>query len=464
MKKRISEDFLSAFSDETNLVAAMRTMATFDTYLDNEATADPSRWELWVGLAPAFLHAWPSNHSGLSFDSKIFYLVQTAARCLGAQKLLPVCLAWLNAIEEILQKSLPVEEALAIGEHLLPMVSGGSQEDLALVRRLLEHRDTGFTCVSLTCVLKQWNNLGRDERSIVVGLLTGARADRPWLQAVVLTSPSPPPELVAHIVGREDFFSLDAPTALGLLQPQMLRYCLNMYFGDPQPLWWLALHHRGDAVWERIAAELRMASGHEMFDFLWRQALGDPNSTTEEWGRLCQASNEVLADRLFSLLFAATKEVNRDYRINWRWLWDVASLGQKARWIDAVVNEIESVCYFRDLVETFPPGLREDVLERLPNDILALTLASRLTPDGADREQALEDLGSMFSRGGRLPRMFWTFDSVMSRLEEDVPAEEKLLASIGAARDAWFDKRRASRNVREASLTAQDWVYASDVK
>jgi hypothetical protein len=179
---------------------------------------------------------------------------------------------------------------------------------------------------------------------------------------------------------------------------------------------------------------------------------------------LCQASNEVLADRLFSLLFAATKEVNRDYRINWRWLWDVASLGQKARWIDAVVNEIESVCYFRDLVETFPPGLREDVLERLPNDILALTLASRLTPDGADREQALEDLGSMFSRGGRLPRMFWTFDSVMSRLEEDVPAEEKLLASIGAARDAWFDKRRASRNVREASLTAQDWVYASDVK
>jgi len=53
-KKRISESLLMAFTDETNLVAAMRTMATFDAYLDNEATVDPSRWELWVELAPAF--------------------------------------------------------------------------------------------------------------------------------------------------------------------------------------------------------------------------------------------------------------------------------------------------------------------------------------------------------------------------------------------------------------------------
>jgi len=50
---------------------------------------------------------------------------------MGAQTLLPVCIAWLNAIEEILQKSLPTEEALAIGDLLLPMLGGGSQEGLA---------------------------------------------------------------------------------------------------------------------------------------------------------------------------------------------------------------------------------------------------------------------------------------------------------------------------------------------
>jgi len=89
-------------------------------------------------------------------------LLSRSNRCTlhGAQTLLPVCIAWLNAIEEILQKSLPTEEALAIGDLLLPMLGGGSQEGLALIRRLLEHRDTGFTCVSLKCVLKRWRHLG----------------------------------------------------------------------------------------------------------------------------------------------------------------------------------------------------------------------------------------------------------------------------------------------------------------
>ena len=50
------------------------------------------------------------------------------------------------------------------------------------------------------------------------------------------------------------------------MPPTLLKACINLYRGDPQPLWYLGKHHPESDIWKNMVRHLALTPNHALFE------------------------------------------------------------------------------------------------------------------------------------------------------------------------------------------------------
>jgi hypothetical protein len=440
-----------SFKQELNVLGCADFMNRFYKNIHHN-----DQWQLWAELAPIFLRVSGARWS-LGLDT-IWHQVRAARRFVPPEALTAVCLAWLDAVEAWLKSTLPSGDSLAVADFLLDLVPHDHALRSSVVSRLLTNRDTGSTAVSLTAFLERWELLAPGEKETVGGLLLGERVDRRWLQAVALTGADPPTELVRRLVGREDVISLGPTEVKGLLDPELLRRCLHVYAGAPQPLWWLGLQFRARKTWDGVVGFLRTQPASPVFTLAWIMSLEhEPHKSLAGWRSLCAEGDAKVLERLFESLLRATKEVSDDFSAHWSSLWEAAEAGQRTRWARRIGSEIDEVCRHFAPWDVFRlPNMIDSIFVVLPNDADALKLVIASTRCGATNGQIIEGVREIYADERRKPRLFWVHNIVRDMVH-GLPGAQALEQIVDSAR---ADSLGKERDLIEKSIEGADWVYA----
>ncbi|HLL02371.1 MAG TPA: hypothetical protein VK539_17450 [Myxococcaceae bacterium] len=424
------------------------------------AEVQGERCRLWGALLPTFLDAAPPLRWTLGEDT-LYGLFHQARQYLSQDLQRDICWAWLRWVKRGLRETLPAGDTLAVANFLLEVVPSDSTERGALLPDLLQHEDTGFTLINVRAFINHWDNLLPAERDAVRALVTGARKDRQWIRAASLTSQSVPPALVETICGLADAIGL-LPTELEkAVSPELFVRCLEVSFGNPQPLWWLGLQVDIHPVWRAAAGYVRSQPTHTAFGSAWRAAYSTGGETTEallrQWQALCAGTKPENLEPLFEVIITLTASINEDFSEYWSALWSRASSDeQRAAWSERLASQLEDLCQHAS-----PPELFED-------EALFSMVLSRVHPDNAflmamiQLQKSVEGFSELvtafYSSPERTPRLIWTHDLVLDRLKE-LGAEKDLETQVSAARDAAFKRRTESFRV-EPGIDGEDWTFS----
>ncbi|MFP2896571.1 hypothetical protein [Myxococcus sp. AB056] len=454
------EGLTRAASVPTGAAALSGKMWRFESECEVGPPEDQGeRWRLWGALLPTFLDAAPPLRWTLGEDT-IYGLFHNARKYLSQDSQRNMCWAWLRWVKRGLRETLPAGDTLAVADFLLKIVPTDSTERGALLPELLQHEDTGFTLINVRAFIERWDKLLPVERDAVLALVNGTRGDRQWIRAVALTSRSVPPSLVEAICGRADGLGLSPVELEKIVSPELFMRCLKVSFGNPQPLWWLGLQGGTHPVWRSAAGHVRSRPTHAAFKRAWRAAysVGDeaPEALLYQWQSLCAGAKPEDLEPLFEVLMILTASINMEFHEYWSALWHRGfSDEQRAIWSGRLAEHLEELCTFWS-----PPELFKD--KSLFNMVL-----SRVQPDSAflvamvelrkSVEGFIKLVADFYSSPERTPRLIWTHDLVLERLNP-IGSEKDLQKQVSAARDAAFN-RRTKLFREESDIDGEDWTY-----
>jgi len=461
LRQFLLEGLTRAASVPLGAAALSWKMWRFDSECEVEsAQIRGERWRLWGALLPPFLDAAPPLRWTLREDT-LYGLFHQAQQYLSQDFQRDICWAWLRWVKRGLQETLPEGDTLAVADFLLEVVPTDSTERGALLPELLQHEDTGFTLINARAFINNWDNLLPAERDAVRALVTGARKDRQWIRAAALTSRSVPPALVEAICGRSDALDLSPAEMEKAVSPELFVRCLEVSFGNRHPLWWLGMQSGIHPVWRTAACHVRFQPTHVAFGSAWRAAYsvgdGHPDALLRQWQVLCARTNPEDMEPLFEVLITLTASINEDFSEYWSALWNrTSSDEQRALWSERLASQLEDVCRHSSPAELFEDGsLFSMVLSRVHPDSAFLTAMFQLQKSV---EGFSELVTAFYSSPERTPRLIWTHDLVLDRLEK-LGAEKDLQNQVSAARHAAFERRTESFR-GEPDIDGEDWTFS----
>lgn len=426
---------------------------------EGSAKDQGERWRLWGALLPTVLDAAPPLRLTLGEDT-IYGFFHNARKYLSQDVQRNICWAWLRWVKRGLRETLPAGDTLAVADFLLEVVPTDSTERGSLLPELLQHEDTGFTLINVRAFIEHWDNLLPAERDAVLALVNEARGDRQWIRAVALTSRFVPPSLVEAICGRADGLGLSPAELEKIVSPETFMRCLEVSFGNPQPLWWLGLQGGIHPVWRAAAGHVRSLPTHAAFESAWRAAysVGDeaPEVLLQQWQSLCAGTKPEDLQPLFEVLMSLTATINMDFHEYWSALWHQGSSDeQRAIWSERLADQLEELCRFWSPPKLFEgESLFSMVLARVQPDSTFLVAMLKLRESV---EGFIELVTVTYSSPEKTPRLIWTHDLVLERLKQ-VGSEKDLQKQVSAARDAAFN-RRTKLFREERVIDGEDWTY-----
>ena len=313
----IKELSIKSFFKKDIAIRAFSLISTFSIDYSPEAVFSEDfdedqknkMWQVWGELFPACVENVPlgvhinSPRFGATMDDSIEYLdVNTG---------LDVLKAWYKRIDYQIKNNKILDEfEMSIAHNLMQLTLSNSDTRKELFFQLIDYDDTSFILSNLKWVIEYWSKLDSTEKSKIIEIINSERLDARWIKAVLLNSYSPPKEIINEILGENDIFEKDVEQILNVFPDNLLRDCLNVYCGFPQPLWWLAVHHKNDKFWLKLIEYILMDENNVGFDICLEEFVGDGvNSFSlfrkngmELWSEICSKvqNKNVLAESLIS--------------------------------------------------------------------------------------------------------------------------------------------------------------------
>lgn len=147
-------------------------------------------------------------------------------------------------------------------------------------------------------------------------MVKGNRKDLRWIKAVLLNSYKLHDEIVFEILGEKDLLNNEIEYIVSKFPNQLLRDCLNVFCGFPQPLWWLAVHHKNIDFWNKVIRYILTNETHIGFDICIEEFLRDGvnrfskewNDGLELWEKICTTikNKSIIANSLIKNTSACT--------------------------------------------------------------------------------------------------------------------------------------------------------------
>lgn len=211
-------------------------------------------WEAWCVVFAELLNNVRPEYIKLS-EARMVYCLEGMLDYVKKQDLLNIFFrAWLNWLDRM---KFADDYGMSLAEFIVTKLDVKNPERLSLLSDMLKTNDTNKLTSHITHLVNCWEKITETERNIVIALLSSERNDVKWLRSIVLTRDIVPECLQEFILGKtianeNDYDSwYDAVLNAGLME-----YCLNIYCGYPQPLWWNGYHHMAKKRWQYILAKV----------------------------------------------------------------------------------------------------------------------------------------------------------------------------------------------------------------
>ncbi|HLP93036.1 MAG TPA: hypothetical protein VK168_03325 [Saprospiraceae bacterium] len=331
-------------------IRAFNLLSTFSVDYSHEAmitwrdlNVDQRRelWNLWADLYPIVARNVPfgtyinTPRFGASMNEAIKYL--------DADKGILVLNSWFDRIDYQIKKGKILDEfEMAVADDLMKLTGNdwGIRKDL--FSRLVNYNDTIFVLSNLKWIISYWDKLDISEKEQIYKLVQSGRKDIRWIKSVLLTCDSPPKEICLLILAEREAFNKGVEYFLSSISDQLIRDCLNMYCGFPQPFWWLAVHHKNSKFWNDVINYILLDEDHTGFDICLQEFLNqgvngfsnDWNDWKRIWERVCQKTtkkellvnsliyntancscNLIVAHELWSILIKSYSSIDKEDEI-----------------------------------------------------------------------------------------------------------------------------------------------------
>lgn len=303
-------------------------------------------WSLWARLAVKVLSLIPACRSQPM--DKMYVCAKHAVNHVSGDVITPFLKEWIRWIERRCRYQLPNESALSVVQLVLLASRSEPHCRTRVYGRLLEQPDTGVQCCFVADLVDSWIELSDVEQRELLDLLCGNRQDVMWLQAIALTRKVVPSRIEEALLGDGCFLSRNPEYLLENLPEALLRACLSVYRGTPQPLWWIGKHHALASPWSDILILAAKDPDSHCFliaidDGLW---MGEPTEAfSVVWEELCRTARSCVLDKLFRSLLSHSVEYNgADFEVLWRHLLEgVQASSSRQRWLCEVGECIEAL-------------------------------------------------------------------------------------------------------------------------
>lgn len=259
------KEILSYFTDKMKRVTvalqAKRFLEDFayeqKRKISNQEAADEETntllWEAWCVVFAELLNNVLPEYIKLS-EARMVYCLEGMLDYIKQQELLNIFFrAWFNWLDQI---KCTDDYGMCLAEYIVTKLDVKNPERLSLLSDMLKTNDTNKLTSHITHLVNCWEKVTKTERNIVIVLLSSERNDVKWLRSIVLTREKVPEclqELILGKIANEGDYDAwyDAVFNAGLME-----YCLNIYCGYPQPLWWNGYHHMAKKRWQYIIAKV----------------------------------------------------------------------------------------------------------------------------------------------------------------------------------------------------------------
>jgi hypothetical protein len=224
---------------------------------------------------------------------------------------------WFKRIDYQIRNGKILDEyEMAVADNLIFLTQKDHKVRVKLFDRLIFYQETDFLLSSVKWIVRAWEDLDDTEKNKIIKLLKSDRIDLRWIKAVLLTSETPPQQIQKELFGDDVFFSRDYEEILSEFPEELLEDCLHVYCGFPQPLWWLAVHHKNEPFWGGLIMYILVNRYSVGFDICLQEFLSDGVNGFPEtwrdgfdiWEQVCNASKNklLLSD---SLIFNCAKSI-----------------------------------------------------------------------------------------------------------------------------------------------------------
>ncbi|CAM1369108.1 conserved hypothetical protein [Tenacibaculum litoreum] len=389
-------------------------------------------WKIWGELYPICMKAVPlgvhinSARFGSTMDDSLKYLnLETGIKVLSS---------WYKRIDyQIKNNKILDEYEMSIADSLMKLTQNNYNIRKNIFSELVGYNDTSFLLSNLKWIIEYWEDLHKSEKEQIIKLIYSERVDLRWIKAVILNSYSTPPkELTYSILGINELNTENINEVYMVFPKQLIRDCLNVYCGFPQPLWWLAVHHHNREFWDKIIRLILKNENNTGFDICLQEFLGhgvngfghEWNDWEEIWLELCtNAKNKHLLTK--TLLYnTAECTCNLTYTNK---LWSILInsyklLERENELLEYIVQNFElfqQTGHKDDIFKIFDENFILKILKKLPLDYYIFNL---LKSSIREQEEKLEELVVLSEKNN--VRFFGTFNYINNSIKKDKVSEK----------------------------------------
>lgn len=260
VKAELRPKIKDLFSNRAIAIRANNLMTTFAKDYEGEhidwynMDEDEKKelWNLWGSLYPSFVAQLPLNvylnpgRFGRTMEESLKYL--------DYDKGLEVLKAWYHRIDyRVRNIGDPDEYEMSIANDLMTFTKKDYESRVWIFKQLVSYPVTDFLLSSLKWIVEYWQDLHETEKNQILDLIKSGREDIRWIKAVLLNSYSnPPSDIQLAILDKEDVFDLVPKDVISQFPQGVLLDCLHIYFGHPQPFWWLAVQGHNASFWQKV--------------------------------------------------------------------------------------------------------------------------------------------------------------------------------------------------------------------
>jgi len=325
-------------------------------------------WIIFGTILPNLLDSIPDNI--YISDHRLYNIVDTSINYLETPMLISIINSWFNWLEKQATIKLPTDYAFGITTILVKATINQPELRFNLIKKLLNLHGTGAAVRVIYDLVCEWDNLIKEEKVIIINKLNEERVDKYWLQAAALIQNDIPEELQQLLLPKEVTLDNESLITLDEKNNPLFLAAIQMYLGNPQPLWYLGVHHRGKKYWKPVVEKITQNSSHPLFNKAWNEiySYNDDNYVVPFIKQL----NHNDVERVFEILFEIKINTNDNFMPN---TWDALFSRMddpvvKSKWIERIA--LHSAYILRDFSElkewVIDPKIQSEFFTYLKND------------------------------------------------------------------------------------------------